>query len=311
MPKGNKKIRLNPERDLAILHFLWKWKVSTTKVIAARFFGNTNARNGYVRLAELAKAGLVECRVDLTGHKYVWLPGERGFEIISPNLPLLKEEGFRSEHIGHDLISSAVLLGEFLKDQPNDTTLISEQELRRVHDTRLPSQIPKGNSRRPDGYWCIERGKSSKLIALEVEIAQKSESEYKHIGYSYNQATSVDQVLWVVKSGSLALKIQNSFSRSELEKRNIHSFVLLSDFLKSGWQARVVSGHMLRLSIFDILGVIPPNSVVSTGVLSTVSAGVQSQCKAGVVRQFENFLSLARTHIDSNTYARYAVGDFS
>jgi len=300
------KLHLTPERDVAILFFLWKWKVTTTKAVAARFFYDSNPRNAYKRLVELANAGFIESRADITGHKFVWLLTKRGFDVILPNLPPLREEGFGSEHIGHDLLSSAVLLGEFLQEQPDHIELLSEQELRRYHDSQLPNEIPKKELRRPDGYWFITNGNSAKVIALEVEISHKSESDYKSIGHFYNRAETVSQVIWVVQTIGLASRILTSFSQSTLEQRNIHSFILTQDFFTSGWSAQVVAGQNLNQSLFQILD-----------SFSSVNPGSQVGSSVGFSRgftrapgHFAKLLSLSRTHKDSSPYKQYACGDF-
>src|SRR5258708_5011759 len=98
------KVNLNPHRDIPLLQFLWLWKVSTMKALCHRFFPNSAPNTAYRRILTLQEGGFIAPRSDRCGIKRVWTLTPKGYKVIRPDLPTLKEEGFASEHIGHDLL---------------------------------------------------------------------------------------------------------------------------------------------------------------------------------------------------------------
>jgi hypothetical protein len=247
------KVILNPYRDIPLLHFLWRWKVSTTLALCYKFFPKSPLHTGYKRILQLRDAELITPRSDRYGSKRVWTLTQKGYKLIRPDLPALKEEGFASESVSHDLLASAIQIGDFLLRQPPHIRLMSEQQLRRYEISAYPSWVPKSLDRRPDGYWRIESGIDSKIIALEVEINAKSKDEYYQILSSYSFESQIGDVLWFVQVpwlGKLILSVAGEFfSRN----KNVHSFILIDDFLKTGWQSKIFLGKCSKQSVSDVL----------------------------------------------------------
>jgi len=239
------KFGLHERRDLPILAFLWKWKIATTSALCARFYRKWLPHSGYKRLRRLQRLGFIEREVDDRAEFSVWTLTKVGFEIVREYLPALREEGFRSENIRHDLIAQAAHLGNFLLKEPPGVTLFSEQQIRRFEPDAYPEWVPTSNKRKPDGYWRFTgstAGRAAKVVALEVELSRKKEDEIKGIGYFYADEFRIDRVLWVVLSDAMAARFSNIFNRLDVSRREIHNFVLLTDFRRLGWRAPIMLG---------------------------------------------------------------------
>ena len=65
MAAKTKKRAVLSDFDLKLLEFLWKWKVSTTAALSARFYPHKNLRRAYNRLLVLEKADLIQTRSDI------------------------------------------------------------------------------------------------------------------------------------------------------------------------------------------------------------------------------------------------------
>lgn len=232
-----------PPRDIQLLIFLWRWKLATTQNIAKRFFAGKSARAAYIRLWRLEQAGIIESRWTPSGDAHFWFLSEFSFnEIVKPRLPVLSQCGFRSEHWGHDFLVNALHLGELVSGIDNGIHTFSEQELRRLDVEFYPAWVPRSQLHRPDGYTLVANGERSKLIAIEVEISQKRLDAYESLARFYAQDARVDDVLWLVSSKSLGLKIQKRIALGDVSSNSRHSFVLLSDFRELHWQAPVILG---------------------------------------------------------------------
>ncbi len=129
--------RLNTMTARKILHFLWRWKVATTAGLWKRFYPSLTLAAVYYRLWRMERAGLLDCKTN-SGLDYFWMLSKKGFEAIKQELPPLAEAGYRSEHWGHDLITSAIHLGDGLFNSIAGLEYWTEQELRRLDPEFYP-----------------------------------------------------------------------------------------------------------------------------------------------------------------------------
>jgi hypothetical protein len=242
------------KREQEILIDLWRWKLLSTAAITEKHFPDQRPASAYNRLWRLRHEGLIST-VHLSGKKadraFLWTLSPKGFKEIMPHLDSMKEQGFRSEAIEHDWLVTAVHLGEWLKGVPPGCEHVSEQELRRFHTNQYPNWIPRMEDRRPDGYWRIRKGAKFGTVALEVELSQKSPTDYRSIAASYELEESIYRVLWVVKSKSISTLIENQ--RGAVNPNSCFNYVLASEFLEKGWDAKIYLGKDHGLSIRDLL----------------------------------------------------------
>lgn len=248
MKKINAK-KIDKNRDLPILIFLWRWKVATTPAVFIRFepYYRWKPFTAYQRLLKLKAKGLIEAKLVNSRRFIVWTLTKSGFLAIRETLPLLKEEGYASEAPEHDLYVLAAQFGDWLpKGTVDDVAFFTEQELRRQAPETLFRWLPPTTAHRPDGYWYFPNSKPNSLVALEVELNRKAFTDYIGYGNFYNRYKAIESVVWIVQSQNLALKIVEAAHKNLAEYRDIHNFVSLSEFLKLGWKARIFHGANVR-----------------------------------------------------------------
>lgn len=241
--------RINPEKELPILNFLWRWKVATTSAVFIRFEPTYNWKpfTAYQRMLRLREKGLVEAKLVSSRSFAIWTLTKSGFLAIREDLPILKEEGYDSETPEHDLYVLAAQFGDWLpRGTVNDVAFFTEQELRRQSDETLYDWLPPTKAHRPDGYWYFPKSKPKSVISLEIEINRKAFTDYMGYGNFYNKYKAIESVVWIVQSESLANKIVSAAHKNLGEFRDIHNFIRFKDFLKLGWQAKFFSGPAAR-----------------------------------------------------------------
>ena len=247
---------LKPKIEIPILLFLWRWKVATTSAIYLRFVPDFKwARfTSYTRMLRLKRKGFVDFKYSDNCSYQVWTLTHKGFKAISNKLPQLREEGYLSENIEHDVYVMAAQNGNWIaRHSAADVKNITEQELRRYSIESLPNYVPNVLEHKPDGYWVFGRDVSRKIISLEVEVNRKSSEDYFSVGDFYNTSPQITSVIWIVQSQSLANKIVAAASQKLGLYRDIHNFILLTDFIELGWDAVIFYGRHAQLKMREFL----------------------------------------------------------
>lgn len=289
-----KNVVLSIERDVPLLLFLWKWKVSTPAALTRKFFTTCSRKTAYNRLLALRYAGLIQMRSDGYGQKFCCTLDKKGFEAIREYLPLLKEEGYKSERVGHDLLLAAFHLGDWFLDTPKTTTLFSEQQLRRLDPAAYPDWIPRSEQHRPDGYTRTQLGDRAATFAIEVELTHKRIDDYVNVAKFYGLFRNVTRVFWLVPRPSMAATLQEHMVQRARSDHNPHDFVLLDDFLKVGWAAHVECGPDEGKSLLTVLtGKVPEKYRQTTDPIP-----------------FLALLDTRKSPHTSDAYRNYEFGDF-
>ena len=113
-------------------------------------------------------------------------------------------------------------------------SISTEQQLRRLDRSELPSWLPKRLTHRPDGYWRLPTMNGHRIIALEMECSGKGQRPYVSAGEFYNRSAEIDSVLWIVQDAGVAARIVRVFQGCHAGFRDIHNFVRLGDFKSMG-----------------------------------------------------------------------------
>jgi hypothetical protein len=253
MARRKSRIHLAGVRDTQLLTFLWKWKVSTSALLMRRFFPLTAPMTAYRRLWTLEKGGFIEAVANRSGRKFLWTLTKRGYAAIRHEIPCeLKEDGFRSEHPGHDLLTAAFHLGDWMLGSPEGVRSFSEQQLRRYDTEFYPDYVPKTEWHRPDGYLHLGEGALASTFALEVEVSVKKKSRYGGVAAFYDSSL-IAGVWWLVLSKGVARTIDEILRREDRGRGDYrHSFVVFGDFLRAGWGAEFVGGQAAGQSIRQV-----------------------------------------------------------
>lgn len=235
-------IKLSLDRDIGILLFLWQWKVATTAMLGMRFYGNDKSTGVYQRLCRLEKAGYIQTRCGARGQHFAWTLTGRGFQTIEGRLPKLVENGFKSENLGHDLLVSAIHLGDWITGIPNDCGVFTEQQLRRLPEQNYPDWVPQTARHRPDGYWKVPGGDKPRVIALEVELFRKADRDYQAVAEFYQAWKRIYRVVWVVERPKDASALGAKFKSVAGDESDYHNFVTIDQIVHAGWQAKIMRG---------------------------------------------------------------------
>jgi len=296
MKKGNLNIRLDGQRDLNLLVFLWRFKVATTATLTLKFFPAVAPATAYRRLWRLENGGFITSRADKAGRKYVWLLDKRGYEAIRGYLPYhLVEDGYKSEHIGHDLVATAFHLGDWLIDAPGGVRIFTEQQVRRYRKDGYPEYVCRYRPHVPDGYTFIPSANSGITIAFEAELNAKGQNDYSCLYRSYG-AARVDYVFWLAPKLTTAKRIWRYVQKGlDNDKPQNHNFITYPGFLRKGWGAEIVCGTSEGRAMREVIEKLSQNQI------KTESKLVLSH----------HLLNVSKTPFKSKSYKYFESGDFA
>ena len=231
-------------RDCAVLDFLWRWKVATTATLHAATRGTRTAVATYQALMRLSRLKLIECQLDKRSCYHYWTLTKTGYNVVRESLGELKEVGFKSENIWHDLNVVAFHLGHWVSYSGDRVEFFTEQELRRRGRDYYPEWVPNTGESRSDGYTRIhsDQGRSWTL-AYEVELSAKSLDRYESVIRTYRMYREVDLVLWMVGSSEIMAQIIRAKSQARDPEDRYHLFVDHEEYQRAGWGAQAVNAQ--------------------------------------------------------------------
>jgi hypothetical protein len=92
-------------------------------------------------------------------------------------------------------------------------------------------------------------------VALEVELSYKLDSEYTAMAQFYSIRQDLLRVIWLVKYRGMAKAILDAAQQIKGPGMRLHDFILLDDFLKSGWNAIFFAGRDAGMSLSKLFPV--------------------------------------------------------
>lgn len=247
-------IQLTSRRDLPMFLFLWRWKVVSTAALHVRFYQEASRARCFKRLRMLEKSGYVVASYIAEWPGFAWTLNKKGFDAIRGLLPDGVGAGFKSEAPYHDLLATAVQLGDCLVESPKNVAFFSEQQLRRRPREFWPDWIPKDFSRRPDGFTIVQRGDTSHVIAIEIERSAKQARDLEDIGHAYARSLAIHWVLWAMPAERRIRDMRKHLTELDNTRREIHNFVTLESIQEFGWQAAIVEGAQKGVSLREFFG---------------------------------------------------------
>ncbi len=214
-----------------------------------RFYPKAKPASAYRKLHALASRDYIRPQSSYTGVGFVWTLGEKGFAIVRSCFDEMKQTGYKSEAVGHDLLCMAAMLGEWIHGEPNGVEFFSEQELRRFDPAEYPMWVPQSDVHRSDGFWKLPKLPPDTSVAIEVERSQKSLKKYDLVADFYEEYPLVQSVIWITPIPKSQSPIANQIQRHLDRPITKHNFISLDDFAKLGWQAKFrigkLTGHTL------------------------------------------------------------------
>jgi hypothetical protein len=268
---------LSSERDIHILIFIWMWKVTTTSAVYQRFFRNHTLTAAYYRLLMLERGGFISSQKTAEyGYNY-WTLERKGFDLVRGHVPELQSDAYRSQAPYHDLMVSAVQLGDWIAQWPPHAKVYTEQQLRQYHPDFLPRWFSEFG-RHADGFFRIEeKGAVPRTIAVEVELSQQSRTHYHDLAHRYGSATWIDRVFWIASTEIHAKSLDRYFTEvSQYREQKMHNILPLNEFLSSGWRARFQFGSEIGKTISEVLSDQSGINSVSNGYQDGIASAWKS-----------------------------------
>ena len=238
---------------IPLLKFLWKWKVATTASLALRHYPNAQMASAHRKLLNLSYGGYIRAIHSDTGDGCVWSLTEKGYKVIREDVGILKEEGYKSEAIGHDLLSMAAMIGEWIHGNPDGVQIFSEQQLRRITLSQFPMWVPQSEIHRADGYWRLPGLDSNCSVALELEKTKKEISKYELVADFYEEHKFVRHVIWIAKLAGDRSAIEERIRSYLRQNQTKHSFIDIREFTKLGWQAKFKIGPLSGRTLSELM----------------------------------------------------------
>ncbi len=238
------------DRDRKILHFLWRWKLASTASIHEAICRPQTPYSTYKALERLEKNQFIKTEDTLEQNFSSWVLTDKGFESIMGSLGDLAEEGYKSENHWHDRNVLAFQLGEWATHQFPIVSFFTEQEMRRRPVECYPPWVPKTKDHRPDGYTRIKTSDGDVVLASEVELWPKALSTYETTIRFYKLMRGIHRVYWLVGRESVMEQIIRARDCTKEKLENLHVFVELEDYLRNGWEAKVVNERSENLGTY-------------------------------------------------------------
>ncbi len=276
--------------DIAILHFLWRWKLSTSAVLHATLAIAAKASSFNKRLRKLCANGFIEADIEVVVGFHYWQLTDEGVGAIREGLREPTDLGFRSPSHNHDRLVQTVCLKPWIEAQAQLPQMFTDQEmLKRKKDT-WPSWVPNTDAHRPDAYINLPRGNDAFPIAIEVELFAKSASRYESIARFYEAERSIQKTIWFTHDEAVPRLFRKALVAINQRSINLHLFVTLNDFMKDGFNVSPENEKAVKsLPLSEILGVPVGsqcgNNAENDGVISKTSAFTDNR----------KFLKTART----------------
>ncbi len=243
--------------DFQMLMYIWKWKVVTTRVLYERFAKEfaCGPEAIFKKLKRLQNNLYLRQVPVVRPRGLAWSLASKGFNTLKEFLPELKADGYKSENPSHDLmvLAAHTSILERISDAIENFAIYTEQEIRRVHDGCHPSWVPEKFLHHPDGYWAFSSNNKVFVIALETELSKKSSLRYAETLALYNNKDEITSVLWVVEKESLARFIMKQDKCDNDESKKKQNFVLLSDLLQNGVDAKCFAGTKAGRKLSEFL----------------------------------------------------------
>lgn len=247
---------------MKILALVFKWKVAPPFLLKASFMRGEKEKTFEKRIERLVRKGLLKRISHIGILKFLQLT-DAGFLRFKQGLDGFKEEGFASESVWHDFLTSALQLGLWCSAKPDNVEIVSEQEMRRFYQKELPYWLPKIDGHRPDGITRFKNLNQSKVVAFEVEISQKSSDRYGPVFQFYNSNPEIDLVIWLVKNKSLKKMLIENIRHLNDVGQEKHAFILLDEFKTSFWDANVDLGQKSPIKYVELMSQLCQKDVIS------------------------------------------------
>jgi hypothetical protein len=239
--------------DLAVLDFLWTWKVASTPMLQEVAFRKKSAWWVYKALRRLRTEKYIELLPRGKNlEQELWTLTDHGFEIVLMDRDDIKEYRYRVHAPAHDYLGTCLQLGD-IWSSGIDAQFYTEQMLATLAPRNFPEGFKKLEPRHvPDGVTVLAGSLKEAIIGYEVDLNLKEESRYYETWMYYRYDLKPHLIVWLVRNPWIANRIVKqlgSVDREQQQALSLVAFVLMDDFKQRIWNAEVIMGPMKGLSL--------------------------------------------------------------
>jgi len=258
------RTRLKP-RDKAILKFIASNGFVTSRAIADTFWKGNGNWNHYRRLRKLGRSGYLEPLVGDRGTRI-------GYRVTRKGLNHLRREGdephfakgmanrYRTT-LDHD--AALLTIQGVLTKSSAVTDYLAEHEVCRTLTKRYGFEDRAGTRYKiPDALFTLKGPFRSFRVAVELEIAKKSDQRYRRFLKQHSLSPDWDIVLVISERDQTITKLKSMLHELRLKDdavrgskvRNAFYFIRLSDFLRDGVTGKFEGeGKSISIKQFEAL----------------------------------------------------------
>ena len=242
-------------RDIAVLDFLWTWKVASTPLLKEVAFSNKSPWWVYKALRQLKNENYIQ---SLPRGKFIeqelWALTGLGFEVVLMDRDDLMVYRYKPHAPAHDYLATCLQLGPQGHLHTSGREYFTEQMLSSLTPANFPKSFRKIDSHIPDGLTLYRNGGREAIVGYEVDLNLKSEDRYESTFDYYTRGAQAHLIVWLVKSIWIAERIVATIERydfgggakSFLAKI---AFIGLDDFTNRIWDAECLRGGLRGISI--------------------------------------------------------------
>lgn len=243
-------------RDIAVLDFLWTWKVASTPLLKEVAFRDKSQWWVYKALHQLQKERYIQ---SLPRGKFLeaelWALTDIGFEVVLMDRDDLNQYRFKPHAPVHDYLATCLQLGEQSFKDNNDKQFFTEQMLSSLTNSNFPNSFKTSESHIPDGLTLYRNNDREALVAYEVDLNLKERDRYQNTFFYYCSSASPHLLVWLVKNNWIAEKIIQTFKSFNFEDRTEKllsrtAFITLDEFKEKVWEVESfigdLKGHSIR-----------------------------------------------------------------
>lgn len=248
---SNRKLSL---RDLAVLDFLWTWKVATTPMLTEVAYKDKSVWWVYKALRQLQKEKYIQLLPRGKNlEQELWALTDLGFEIILMDRDDIVNYRYKPHAPAHDYLATCLQLGD-LWQYPCDKLFFTEQMLASLAPSNFPRGFKKNDGHLPDGITLINSPLNKAYLGYEVDLNLKDTERYKQT-FSYWENVQPTLIFWLVRNTWMADKIMGIGNDSSYYFENGKAilsrvcFILVDDFKEKIWEAKVLNGKYQGMSI--------------------------------------------------------------
>ena len=242
------------KKDLLILEFLWNWKVASTPMLKEVAYKTDSPWWVYRALRRLKQEKYIQL---LPSGQHVdqelWALTKNGFEVVLMDRGDMDQYRYRVHAPAHDYLGTCLQLGELWQSNA-DARFFTEQQLSSLSKWNFPRDLRVIEEHIPDGVTYIRGQIHTAIIGYEVDINLKDEERYANTVRYYREGLKPHLVVWLVRNVWMAEKIWGCikdrhyvYDGEDLGK--LYVFILLDDFKKNVWGAKVINGSLKGLSL--------------------------------------------------------------